>query len=67
MPNEIIHSVPGILSGTPIFMGTRLPMKTFVHYRKGDARRQFPSVGREQAIAALKSPKDSVLASACFP
>lgn len=72
MRSEIIHSDPGILSGTPVFVGTRVPVKTLFDYLEGgetldEFLRQFPSVGREQAIAALELAKDSVLAGARSP
>jgi uncharacterized protein (DUF433 family) len=53
-----IHSDPEIMSGTPVFIGTRVPAQTLFCYLKGgdtlDAfLADFPSVTREQAIAAL--------------
>jgi len=72
MRNEIIHSDPGILSGTPVFVGTRVPVQALFDYLEGGETldefiRQFPSVGREQAVAALELAKDSVLAGARSP
>ena len=71
MPNKasVVHSDPGILSGTPVFVGTRVPVHSlFDHLEGGDTLdeflRQFPSVSREQAIAALDLARDSVLTSA---
>jgi uncharacterized protein (DUF433 family) len=56
---RIIHSDPDILGGTPVFVGTRVPMKTLLDYLEaGDSLDEFldhfPSVRREQAIAALE-------------
>jgi uncharacterized protein (DUF433 family) len=53
-----IHSDPEIMSGTPVFVGTRVPAQTLLDYLEGgdtlDAfLADFPSVSREQAIAAL--------------
>jgi len=53
---RVIHSDPDILGGTPVFVGTRVPMKTLLDYLEaGDPLDEFldhfPSVGREQAIA----------------
>lgn len=67
--DQVIHSDPGILSGTPVFVGTRVPAETLFDYLEGgetldEFLRQFPSVRREQAIAALELARDSVLASA---
>ena len=55
---DVYHSHPGILSGTPVFTGTRVPVDTLVqHVRAGvtlDAfLGDFPSVSREQAEAFL--------------
>lgn len=57
------------MSGTPVFVGTRVPVQTLFDYLEaGDTVdefvRQFPSVSREQAIAALELAKESVLVSA---
>ncbi|ASC72829.1 hypothetical protein XM38_037880 [Halomicronema hongdechloris C2206] len=55
----VIHRDPEILGGTRVFVGTRVPMKTLLDYLEvGDSLDEFldyfPSVGREQAIAALE-------------
>lgn len=65
----VVHSHPNIMSGTPVFVGTRVPVQTLFDYLEaGDTVdefvRQFPSVSREQAIAALELAKESVLVSA---
>jgi uncharacterized protein (DUF433 family) len=57
--NVVFHSDPEILGGTPVFVGTRVPIDTlFVYLRKGkcikDFRDDFPSVSREQAEALLE-------------
>ena len=64
-----VHSDPKILGGTPVFVGTRVPVQSLFDYLKGgdtldEFLRQFPSVKREQAIAALELARDSVLISA---
>jgi uncharacterized protein (DUF433 family) len=64
-----IHSDPKIMSGTPVFVGTRVPVQSLFDYLKaGDTLdgflRQFPSVKREQAVAALEQARDNVLTSA---
>ena len=71
MPSRVIvvHSHPGILSGTPVFVGTRVPAQSLFDYLEGgetldEFLRQFPSVSREQALAALEQAKESVLTSA---
>ena len=69
MNSRVIHSDPEILSGTPVFVGTRVPAQSLFDYLEGgdtldEFLRQFPSVRREQAIAALELARDSVLNSA---
>lgn len=58
-PDEVVHSNPEILGGTPVFVGTRVPVRTLIdHLEAGDTiedfLRSFPSVSREQAVAALE-------------
>ena len=55
---EIVHGDPEILGGTPVFVGTRVPVQTLFDYFEGgetldEFLRQFPSVSRPQAVAAL--------------
>lgn len=69
MKGPIIHSDPEILSGTPVFVGTRVPVQSLFDYLEGgepldEFLRQFPSVSREQATAAIELARDSVLAGA---
>ncbi|MFM9263986.1 DUF433 domain-containing protein [Tychonema sp. BBK16] len=59
---SIFHSDPDILGGTPVFTGTRVPIKTLFDYLEaGDSVDEFldhfPSVRREQAIAVVQSRK----------
>ena len=66
---RVIHSDPDILGGTPVFVGTRVPIKTMLDYlAAGDSLDEFldhfPSVSREQAIAALELAKDMLNAYA---
>lgn len=56
---SVVHSDPDVLGGTPVFVGTRVPMKTLLDYLEaGDSLDEFldhfPSVSRSQAIAVLK-------------
>jgi uncharacterized protein (DUF433 family) len=58
--NAIIHSDPDILGGTPVFIGTRVPVESlFDNLADGitleDFLEDFPTVSREQALAALQS------------
>ena len=63
----IIHSDPEIHGGTPVFVGTRVPVRTLLDYLEGgDTLEQFldnfPSVKREQAIAFLEEAGRAALA-----
>ena len=66
---SVIHSDPEILGGTPVFVGTRVPFQTLLDYLEaGDSLDEFlddfPTVTREQAIAALEQAKEALLADA---
>ncbi len=55
----VVHSDPEILGGTPVFVGTRVPVKALLDYLEGGHRLDdflddFPTVTREQAVAALE-------------
>ncbi|HYK09668.1 MAG TPA: DUF433 domain-containing protein [Gemmatimonadales bacterium] len=65
----VVHSDPAILDGTPVFAGTRVPVQTLFDYLEGgdpldEFLRQFPSVKREQAVAALDLARESLLTRA---
>jgi uncharacterized protein (DUF433 family) len=67
--SDVVHIDPDILSGTPVFVGTRVPVQSLFDYLEaGDTLdeflRQFPSVKREQAVAALELARDTLLTSA---
>jgi len=69
MKTPLITIDPEIHSGTPVFTGTRVPVKTlFDHLEAGDSLEvfldDFPSVSREQAIAVLEEARAAVLADA---
>lgn len=60
---ELINRDPEIMSGTPVFMGTRVPVQTlFDYFEGGDTLDEFlddfPTVARAQAIAVLELGKD---------
>jgi uncharacterized protein (DUF433 family) len=68
MPSElpVVHSDPEILGGTPVFVGTRVPVQSLFDYLEGgdtldEFLRQFPSVTRSQAIAALELARPRLL------
>jgi len=55
----IVHTDPEIMSGAPVFVGTRVPLDTLRDYMVGNYRLEefldhFPSVSREQAVAAIE-------------
>lgn len=31
-PNRVVHSHPEIMHGTPVFVGTRVPVKNLIDY-----------------------------------
>ncbi len=62
---SVIHSDPEVLGGTPVFQGTRVPLKNLIDYLEGghsldEFLDDFPSVTREQAIAALEEAKEAL-------
>ena len=64
---ELIVSSPDILGGTPVFVGTRVPVKNLTDYiEAGDTLDEFlddfPSVSREQAVEFLEQAKEALLA-----
>jgi uncharacterized protein (DUF433 family) len=68
--NLAIHSDPDIMSGTPVFIGTRVPLQTLLDYLEaGDPLDEFledfPTVSRELAINALEQAKNLLIAHAC--
>jgi uncharacterized protein (DUF433 family) len=70
--NSVVHSDPEILGGTPVFCGTRVPVKNLLDYlAAGDTLDEFldafPSVTREQAVAALELARDLLTAGAHPP
>ncbi len=66
---SVVSRSPDILGGTPVFRGTRVPVKTLIDYLEaGDSieifLQDFPTVSREQAIAALEIAKEALLQDA---
>ena len=58
-PNRVFHSDRKIMGGTPVFMGTRLPIKNLFDclaaaYSLKDFYYEFPSASPEQLVAILK-------------
>ena len=66
-PKQIVHSDPEILSGTPVFVGSRVPVQALLDYLEGgDTIEEFlddyPTVSREQAVAFLAEAGRALLA-----
>jgi uncharacterized protein (DUF433 family) len=64
-PQNVVHTDPEIMSGEPVFVGTRVPVYNLFDYLEaGDSLDKFlasfPSVSREQAIAALELAREAV-------
>ena len=58
---EVYHSDPDVLGGTPIFAGTRVPVPTLLDYLEGGDTLDefldgFPGVSRKQAVGFLELP-----------
>jgi uncharacterized protein (DUF433 family) len=66
---SVIHSDPNILGGTPVFVGTRVPIQALIDYIEGGHSLNaflddFPTVTRDMAIAALEQAKAHLIADA---
>lgn len=66
MENVIVRN-PSVLSGEPVFRGTRVPFKVLTDYLEGGETldaflEQYPSVSRESAIAAIEEARCSLVA-----
>ena len=66
---SVVHSEPDILGGTPVLVGTRVPVQALIDYIEGghslnEFLDDFPTVTREIAIAALEQTKASLIADA---
>ncbi len=67
--SDIVVIDPEIMSGTPCFAGTRVPVRNLLDYIEGGDSldvflRQFPSVSREQAVEFLEQSSQQLLAAA---
>ncbi len=56
---DVINRNPNILGGTPVFTGTRVPVRILIEYLEaGDSLDDFlyqhPSVSREQAVQLIE-------------
>jgi uncharacterized protein (DUF433 family) len=69
MRRDVIQSDAEIQGGTPVFAGTRVPVKNLFDYLEAgdpleDFLKSFPSVTREQAIAALELAREALAPNA---
>ena len=56
---SVVHSDPEIMGGTPVFVGTRVPVQTLIDHLEGGYTvdgflEQFPTVRREQVTRFLE-------------
>jgi uncharacterized protein (DUF433 family) len=66
---SVVHSDAAILGGTPVFVGTRVPLQALIDYLEGGHSLQeflndFSTVTREVAVAALEQAKAHLIADA---
>lgn len=66
MSQDVIEINPDKVSGTPVFAGTRVPIKNLFDYLEGgdsleDFLEGFPPVTREQAIQVLEMAERSLI------
>lgn len=58
MSSQLINIDPEIMSGTPVFAGTRVPVHSLFDWLETETLEDFldnfPSVTREQAVGVLK-------------
>jgi uncharacterized protein (DUF433 family) len=67
LPVPLITATPERLSGTPVFAGTRVPVKALFDYLEGgdpldDFLIDFPNVTREHAVAVLELAQTAAIA-----
>jgi uncharacterized protein (DUF433 family) len=65
---QVIVRDPEIMHGTPVFQGTRVPVRTLFDYLEGgetleDFLNGFPTVSRDAAVQALEEAKQLLLAA----
>jgi uncharacterized protein (DUF433 family) len=68
MSQRIVSVSPDIMSGTPVFVGTRVPVQSLIDCLEAgesidDFLEGFPTVSRSQVVAFLEEAKDRLIAS----
>ncbi len=66
---SVVKVDPEIMSGTPCFAGTRVPVRTLIDYLEAgdpldDFLEDFPTVSREQAVALLEEASEVLIPAA---
>ena len=66
-PSPPVHTDPDVMSGTPVFVGTRVPFETLFDYLEAgqplsEFLDDFPTVSKAAALTALKQSKAAFLA-----
>lgn len=66
MKESVVTSAPDIMSGTPVFAGTRVPIQTLMDYLKGgesidDFLEGFPTVSRQQVVTLLEEAQEQIV------
>ena len=69
LPDPLISSSPDRLGGTPVFAGTRVPVRSLIDYLEAGHPldhflEEFPSVTREHAVAVLELAKRALITPA---
>ena len=69
MKTPVISRNPEVLSGTPVFAGTRVPVQNLIdclesEYSIDEFLDDFPSVTREQVFAFLEQAKEKLVEAA---
>jgi len=67
--SSVVKIDPEIMSGTPCFAGTRVPVRALLDYIEGgdtldEFLEQYPTVSRKQAVAFLEQASERLLATA---
>jgi uncharacterized protein (DUF433 family) len=62
----LVHSAADVMSGTPVFVGTRVPFQALIDYLKaGEPLSEFlvdfPTVSKQAAVAALEQAGDALI------
>lgn len=65
-PSQLIARSADVLGGTPVFRGTRVPVRSLLEYLEGgqpldEFLTDFPTVSREQAVGVLELAATLVL------